>query len=83
MPNVEPALERRYNDDLLASEADRNTINLLFPEIYHVLDHPQLREEFVRYNTMADKAKGLVHLLGLSAIAMATLAPNGFSGLNA
>jgi hypothetical protein len=70
----DPELEHRFNDDLLIGDADREDARKLFPGIYHVLDHPELREEFARYDGMANRAKTWVQRLGLAAIGLATLA---------
>lgn len=68
------AREHRYNDDLLAAQADQDAIKQLYPDLFHVLDHPELRRAFTRYNDRANTAKSRVHCLGLFAIALATLA---------
>src|SRR4051812_30592584 len=54
------AREHRFNDDLLASTADQDVIKRLYPDLFHVLDHPELREAFARYNERANKAKSRV-----------------------
>ena len=74
MSVADTVLDRRYNDDLLTQEDDRQSIKILFSEIVHLLDHPELRIEFESHNTMANKAKAWVHRLGLAAIILATLA---------
>src|ERR1700730_4315917 len=56
-----PVLEHRYNDDLLAQAADREYISRVYPDLLHVLDHPELRAEFGRYNALANGAKKGVH----------------------
>ena len=57
MSPVDPALDHKYNDDLLAHPDDQATVRMLFPDIYHVLDHPELRAEFATYNGLANRAK--------------------------
>jgi hypothetical protein len=69
-----PVLEHRFNDDMLISEHDQQLARNEYPEIYHVLDHPELREQFQRYDGMANKAKLGVHRIGLLAVLLAALA---------
>jgi len=69
-----PVLEHRYNDDLLAQAGDRDYVAQVYPDLVHVLDHPELRAEFDRYDAMANTAKRRMHCLGLFAIALATIA---------
>jgi len=70
----QPVFERKYNDDLLTHVEDQETIKILFLEIFHVLDHSELRAEFVKYNDSANKSKRFVHCIGLLAVALAALA---------
>ncbi|QDU21871.1 hypothetical protein [Urbifossiella limnaea] len=74
MATVEPALDHKYNDDLLAHHEDQAAIKVLFPEVFHVLDHPELRAEFATYNGLSNGAKRFVHRLGLVAVGLAALA---------
>lgn len=74
MATVDPALDHKYNDDLLAGPDDQATAKILFPQVFHVLDHPELRDEFAKYNALSNRAKRFVHRLGLFAIALAALA---------
>lgn len=69
-----PLLEHRFNDDLLISEHDQNLAKSEYPEIYHVLDHPELREQFLLYDGVANKAKLWVHRIGLLAVGLAVFA---------
>ena len=73
MPSA-PVLEHRFNDDLLISEHDQDLAKSEYPEIYHVLDHPELREQFLRYDGVANKAKLWVHRIGLLAVVLAVFA---------
>jgi hypothetical protein len=73
-PQGQPTLERKFNDDLLLGQEDQALARSVFPQLYHVLDHPELREEFLVYNRLANKAKNWVHGLGVTAITLATLA---------
>ena len=67
-------LEHRFNDDLLISEHDQKLARSEYPEIYHVLDHPELREQFLRYDSVANNSKWWVHRIGLWAVLLAVLA---------
>ena len=74
MTSAVPVLEHRFNDDLLISEHDQTLAKTEYPEIYHVLDHPELREQFLRYDDLANKAKLWVHRIGLLAVLLAVFA---------
>jgi hypothetical protein len=74
MAVASPIGEHRYNDDLLASTVDQKAIQIQYPELFHVLDHPELREQFAIYNGLANGAKSKVHRLGLVAIGLAAVA---------
>jgi hypothetical protein len=69
-----PVLEHRFNDDLLISEHDQQLAQAEYREIYHVLDHPELRNEFLRYDRVASSAKLWVQRSGLLAVVLATFA---------
>lgn len=69
-----PVLDHRFNDDLLMGMGDQQLARTTYPELFHVLDFPELREQFQKYNKQADKAKAKVHLIGLLAVMLATLA---------
>jgi hypothetical protein len=60
--------ERKFNDDLLMQEADRELAAKKYPSIFHVLDHPELRELFVQFDRPATHAKRTGLKAGLSAI---------------
>jgi hypothetical protein len=62
--------ERKFNDDLLMLEADRKLAEKKFPSIFHVLDHPELRELFVQFDAPATRAKGKGLKAGLWAIGL-------------
>jgi hypothetical protein len=74
MPSAAPVLEHRFNDDLLISDKDQRLARQQYPDIYHVLDHPELREQFLRYDGTANRAKRWVHRLGLAAVVLAGVA---------
>lgn len=56
------------NTDLLLDDADRSRTEQLFPSVFHVLDHPQLRDSFRRYDKQANEAKRKGRAAGLAAI---------------
>jgi hypothetical protein len=74
MASAAPVLEHRFNDDLLISEHDRQLAKDEYSTIYHVLDHPELRDEFLRYDVMATKARLWVHRIGLLAVLLTVMA---------
>ena len=57
-----------FNNDLLVNAGDLAYIKNEFPEIIHVLDHPELREVFLRYDGKANAARVTVRRMGLAAI---------------
>ncbi|MEM7330382.1 MAG: hypothetical protein AAF437_16690 [Pseudomonadota bacterium] len=63
----------RFNDELLLSEADRNLANTSYPNVYFALDHPELREEFVRVDALANRSKKVSRWVGCAALVFATL----------
>jgi hypothetical protein len=72
--------DRKFNDDLLLHEADRELAARKYSTIYHVLDNAELRELFSEYDEPANLAKrrGLragmwAIALGFSALALAAL----------
>jgi len=66
--------ERVFNDDLLINPGDLRYAQDQFPEIFPVLDHAELRDAFVKYEQIANKAHLWVHWLGLLAVIFATIA---------
>ena len=69
-----PDMEHQFNGDLLVSMEDKQLAQAEYPEIYHVLDHPALRDEFLRYDSVANNAKLWVHRVGLTALILAAVA---------
>jgi hypothetical protein len=67
-------MEHQFNGDMLASAEDRQLASVEYPEIIHVLDHPALRDEFLRYDKVANTAKLWVHRVGLAAVVLAAVA---------
>ncbi len=68
------SLEHQFNGDLLISTHDQELAQKIYDEIFHILDHSHLREEFERYDDAANTAKWWVHWIGLLAIILAALA---------
>lgn len=65
---VTPSDNHKFNDDLLLLEEDRKLASIKYPTIFHVLDHPQLRQLFSKYDTPANRAKRIGLIAGLLAI---------------
>jgi hypothetical protein len=63
-----------FNDDLLINDGDLEHAKFQFSEIFHVLDHPELRLVFLRYEEMANKARIRVRGMGLLAVLCGTVA---------
>jgi hypothetical protein len=62
-------LEPKFNDDLLTNPGDLRRAKQLYPDILHVLDHPELRSLFTSYDRPANQAKKWSRRLGFTAIA--------------
>ncbi len=60
--------DHKFNDDLLLQDADRRLAAKKYPSIFHVLDHPELRELFAQYDAPAKRAKSTGLKAGLWAI---------------
>lgn len=69
-----PDMEHQFNGDMLASAEDQQLAREEYPEIFHVLDHRALRDEFLRYDKVANRAKLWVHRVGLAAVVLAAVA---------
>ena len=69
-----PKLEHRFNDDLLISDHDQRLAKQEYLEIYHVLDHPELRDEFLRYDKVATNSRLWVQRIGLLSLFLCLLA---------
>ena len=65
---------RVFNDDLLMSKGDLQYAKEQFQEVFHVLDHPELRHKFKEYEAAANRAHGWVHGLGFTAVVCGTAA---------
>ena len=64
---------QRFNDDLLLNQVDRELAEQRFAEIFHVLDFPELRELFQRYEVLGSLGKATRHHVGLFAVALAAI----------
>jgi hypothetical protein len=69
----------KFNNDLLVNERDRELAARSYPRLFHVLDHPELREQFGCYDAHANAAKKRSRHSGLLAIVLGTLALLGAS----
>ena len=65
---VTPSDDHKFNDDLLLHEEDRKLASIKYPTIFHVLDHPELRQLFSKYDTPANHAKRVGLIAGFWAI---------------
>lgn len=63
----------RFNDELLLAESDRTLAEKTYPNVFFALDHPELRAEFERVDSLAVKAKSRSRRIGFAALAFATL----------
>jgi hypothetical protein len=66
--------ERVFNDDLLMNPGDFQYAKHQFPGVFDILDHPELREEFRKYDRIANRAKVHVRWLGIVAVTSASVA---------
>jgi hypothetical protein len=64
----------RFNDDLLAGATDIAEARKRFPSLMHVLDHPELRQLFQRYDVPANAAKRQSRRWGVLAVLLGSLA---------
>jgi hypothetical protein len=69
----------KFNDDLLLTETDRELAKRRFPELFHVLDFPELREVFLSYDVPSNRAKKHRRRAGFIAILLGVLALLGTS----
>jgi hypothetical protein len=72
-------LPEQFNDDLLLSEQDRKWVSDTFPTLIHVLDYPQLRDDFSKYDEKANQSKKRLRRAGLATIAFGVVALLGAS----
>jgi hypothetical protein len=63
-----------FNDDLLANEADLDTVRKFHPELAHALHHPELIAWFNQFNDPANAAKKASRKWGERAIMLGALA---------
>jgi hypothetical protein len=62
-----------FNDDLLLSQVERDLAEQRFAEIFHVINFPELRELFQRYEMLGGLGKATRHHIGLLAVALAAI----------
>ena len=73
--NMEPAVSApKFNDDLLLNEQDQNLAARKYPTIFHILNHPELRQTFLQYDEQANRAKRNGRIAGFQAIAFGFIA---------
>jgi hypothetical protein len=63
-----------FNNDIFLTEADRETSQRAFPNVYFALDNPALREIFQVHDKRANQSKSRARSWGVVAVALATLA---------
>jgi len=68
------ALDQKFNDDLLVDKGDRERAATLYPTVFHVLDHPELRRKFVQCDEPAKASKRRSRVLGFLTVTLASLA---------
>lgn len=66
-----PDLTHQFNGDLLVPKKVRMAAKRSWPSIFHALDFPELRACFEARNDQSDRAKRIVHHLGLTAVLLA------------
>jgi hypothetical protein len=72
---MKPAIEgHKYNDDLLLAREDQELAARKYPAIWHVLDHPEVRQFFATYDAPANRAKHRARKAGLWAIGLVWVA---------
>jgi hypothetical protein len=74
---MDPIETQKFNDDLLLTESDRWLAGERFPELAHVLNFPDLRDMFVRYEAEANRAKTSQQRAGFVGIFLGVLALMG------
>jgi len=64
----------RFNDDVLVIKEDRKQAALQYPRVAYALDHPSLREWFVRADLLANAAKRRSRISGYLAVTLVAVA---------
>jgi hypothetical protein len=64
----------RYNDDLLLAQPARDRASLEHGNVFHLLDHRELRDAFRPQNDEANIAKRRAHVAGFWSVTLAFLA---------
>ena len=78
-PDHAPLHEHVFNDDVLMHPDDLAYVRQQFPHIVHLLDNPDLRAVFAKYEAEADAARDRVRVLGFATVQLGTLALLTFS----
>jgi len=73
-------VQQKFNDDLLVAKGDRDVAAVVYPTVFHVLDHPELRQCFLEYDAPSNAAKKRSVYLGSAAILLASAALISASG---
>jgi hypothetical protein len=72
-------LDQGFNNDLLLGDDDQRKAALSFPQIFPLLDFPELRQMFEHFDEMANESKRKLRRAGLAAIVLGALALLGAS----
>jgi hypothetical protein len=67
-------MDRQFNSDLLADDADIDTARKAFPHIFFALDNPALRQIFAVHDVRANLSKKRSRNWGVFAVCLATIA---------
>jgi hypothetical protein len=74
-PSAEEEMNKRvFNDDLLVNTGDYEYAKRQFSEVFEILDHQELREQFLKYDCIANRAKEHVRWIGIFAVCSAGIA---------
>jgi hypothetical protein len=66
--------QHKFNDDLLTNPGDLGRARILYPGLFHVLDHPELRNLFLDYDKPANAEKARSRKWGYTALALGLFA---------
>jgi hypothetical protein len=71
--------QHKFNDDLLLNKNDRSNAAQIFPRLIHVLDFPEVRQLFLKFDKPANRAKKIRRRCGYIVVLLAVLALFGAS----
>ncbi len=74
------APQQKFNSDLLLSDLDRERARVSFPDVYPMLDFPELQKLFLHYDALANRAKKWLRATGLLSVCLGVIALLGISG---